>query len=71
MLTSTSFGSNPTELNTKVSGNFAEVEIEKAPLSSVYVPVEVPLITIDTAGTPSFEVELRTVPLMVTVCAKA
>ena len=32
---------------------------------------EDPLITTDTAGTPSFEVELRTVPLMVTVCAKA
>ena len=54
-----------------VSGNFVEAEIEKYPLSFVYVPEVVPLIITDTAGMASFVVELRTVPLMVTVCAKA
>jgi hypothetical protein len=42
-----------------VSGNFVEVEIEKYPLSFVYVPEAVPLIITDAAGMASFVVELR------------
>jgi len=45
--------------------------MEKFPLSSVYVPNDVPLMVTETAGIGSFEVVLRMVPLMVTVCANA
>src|SRR5688500_9896572 len=71
LLISSSFASNSECVKTNVTGNFAEVEIEKFPLSSEDVPAEVPLMVLDAAVIGSIVTELRTVQLMVTVCAKA
>ena len=59
------------EVNTKVNGGFWEVVKLKFPLSSVKVPMEVPLIVTDTAGTTSAFELFFTFPVTVTVWEKA
>src|SRR6185436_19268034 len=69
--TVTSCGSNPTDVNTSVSGSFEVVVSLKLPFSSVNVPVLEPLMVTDTAGTTSLLELFRTLPEIVIDWARA
>ena len=55
----------------RVTGNFWASVILKFPLLLVKVPKDVPLTVIDTASIPSLDKLLITLPLIVTLWAKA
>jgi hypothetical protein len=68
--TVSSFVSKPTELIINVAGKTGTFT-EKLPLASVVDPRVPPLTVTDTEGMPSPVVAFLTVPVIVTVCAKA
>src|SRR6476620_11700742 len=68
LVTSTSSGAKPTELNKSVKGSFCLVRKTNAPLLLVSVPTTVPLIFTATPGKGSWFSRLVTSPEISMVC---